>query len=644
MFLLIKKLKFLSISIALVILLIQSHVFAHRNISEITDNNILIVGQYAFDLNDSQSGYNLNNYLKAVQSAYFNEVSGKYEIYYRVGGHWYDLVGAEYTGIDQLVKVDENDINGDGTYTYWNMEPLFTYESTTLIDFDISVDFATILEDVLEQLFKTIEITGSKGELAIASIEWTIDEYEPEIAGEYLATGEILLPEYWTGEPANVSANITVEEKLELTVVILRADVLEIEEEETVTFTLEYEDQKGNPIVPETGIISYKVLDEDDEDAEVQDNAEILTIVANEITFLTSGNFKIIATVDGVDSNEVQIKVQKNSSGSGDLIDIATASNFVGALYIRDNNIYYSEIDNDENWSNEYLIGAGKEGKVVIDSNGNPHVAYTTDEDKIGYRMYAGEQWSDVLIIESNNGGICKWPDIDVDNNDNPHIIYVDTMGDTAGTQNQPDVMYAHKSNGVFSKTLLYSGNYDSGWKQGVYPAEKPPQIALDSNNNYYVFYQWRSYDHGMGVYHDRGLSIVGSTTQNLGYVGSNTNRFDIYGLEEINNKLYALYRDNTNIKLSELNINSTTGEITSKNDIVDFGASSAYSFAINNNDVVIGSKQNANLLIHFNETTQVFDDIEVKGNAVCVVFINDSFYAFYTDNTDNLIKKLEIN
>lgn len=97
-------------------------------VADIEADNILIVGKYVFDLGAEDSEYNLNNYLMAVQTAY--EVGGFYQIYYRAGGRWYDLVKAERLGggLPEEAIVNAEDVNGDGRYTYWNMVKVGTEE------------------------------------------------------------------------------------------------------------------------------------------------------------------------------------------------------------------------------------------------------------------------------------------------------------------------------------------------------------------------------------------------------------------------------------------------------------------------------------------------------------------------------------
>ncbi|WP_407356588.1 carboxypeptidase regulatory-like domain-containing protein [Methanolobus sp. WCC5] len=332
-----------------------------------------------------------------------------------------------------------------------------------------------------------------------------------------------------------------------------------------------------------------------------------------------------------------------STSPEGDLLDAAAGSDFIGVLFTRDGDLYYKQLGSDETWSSETLVnGSASEGKIVVDNEDKPHVAYTTDSGNIAYRTMDSGVWTDTLYIGSNHAGECYWPDIDVDSSNAPHIIYIDTMGDTAGTRNQPDLMYASLNNGDFNKVLLASGNYDSYWKGGSYPGEKPPQIAMDDNDNRYYLYQWRSYSHDMNVFHDRGIDVVGANTQSLGDVGSNTNRFDIHDLKIVDGKLYALYRNGAQIKASEMTIDAA-GQMTSSVDKVVFDAGSAYSLDVASSDIVIGSKDGNNLRAHYNNIPQTFTEIDVKGEAVAIVHLGGSFYAAYTDNEDGIIKVQEV-
>ncbi len=328
-----------------------------------------------------------------------------------------------------------------------------------------------------------------------------------------------------------------------------------------------------------------------------------------------------------------------NTAPEGLLLDAKGGAGFVGMVYSRSGNVYYNQVSTAGVWAGEALLGVGSEGRMDLDTSGYPHVVYTTSDGKIAYRAFDGTQWDEEIFIESNNGGTNKWADISLSSTNVPNVVYVDTMGDTQGTANQPDVITASLSGGSFAKTLFASGYYDSYYKGGTYPGEKNPKIVIDQNDRRYILYQWREYSHNMYVYHDRGLTVVGNDSMSLGAISSNTDVFDIYDLIEANGKIYALYRHSGNIKVSEMTVDGS-GNITGKTDSVIYAAGSAYSLGVNAADKVIGAKDGSgNLLTIYNGTGQTEASVAISGNGVSVVFVGGSFYALYTDNSDGIIK-----
>ncbi|MDQ2088155.1 hypothetical protein RBH29_17150, partial [Herbivorax sp. ANBcel31] len=103
------------------------------NVEDITIPNVLIVGQYAFNLDDDEGSYTLNNYLTAAGTVY--RPNGDNEIYYSVGDgeggvYWYNLVHIDEEDIElpqdgddefEEATVDASEVNGNGSYTHWNM-------------------------------------------------------------------------------------------------------------------------------------------------------------------------------------------------------------------------------------------------------------------------------------------------------------------------------------------------------------------------------------------------------------------------------------------------------------------------------------------------------------------------------------------
>ena len=48
-------------------------------VEDIAEGNLLLIGEYVFNIGSET--YNLNNYIHAIQTAYFNDTTEKYEIY-----------------------------------------------------------------------------------------------------------------------------------------------------------------------------------------------------------------------------------------------------------------------------------------------------------------------------------------------------------------------------------------------------------------------------------------------------------------------------------------------------------------------------------------------------------------------------------
>ena len=84
------------------------------------------------------------------------------------------------------------------------------YASTEVINFDISVIYGTSEVDAISQLASTVKIYGTESEEGDATIDWTIASYDGNTPADYTATGVLALPAGWSGDPANVTATVTV--------------------------------------------------------------------------------------------------------------------------------------------------------------------------------------------------------------------------------------------------------------------------------------------------------------------------------------------------------------------------------------------------------------------------------------------------
>jgi hypothetical protein len=118
--------KFLAIIVAVLLWLTSfMPVFAAPgDVSSISSKNVLVIGDYAFDLKDPS--YTFNNFLSAARTVYSSGTSN--QMYYNAGSAWYDLVANSKNG---LIKPFAGIFNGDGKYKYYNMK-VADFKSTVI--------------------------------------------------------------------------------------------------------------------------------------------------------------------------------------------------------------------------------------------------------------------------------------------------------------------------------------------------------------------------------------------------------------------------------------------------------------------------------------------------------------------------------
>lgn len=84
------------------------------------------------------------------------------------------------------------------------------YASTETKDLSIEVEYGTTTTDAINALPATIKVTGINDEEGIATIIWTIADYNGNSLGAYTATGTLTLPFGWEGEPDTITAVVKV--------------------------------------------------------------------------------------------------------------------------------------------------------------------------------------------------------------------------------------------------------------------------------------------------------------------------------------------------------------------------------------------------------------------------------------------------
>ncbi len=362
---------------------------------------------------------------------------------------------------------------------------------------------------------------------------------------------------------------------------------------------------------------------------------------------LESGDVIVVAVTAEDEETENHYKVTVVSpEAEGQLLDAEgfEGSDFTGVLYTREENIYYNQIAPDGSWGAEKFIGEGEEGRMVIDSDGNPHVAYVTEADSgydaIGYRMFDGSSWSTEELIESNGDANCSKPDIAVDSQGFAHVTYSDPEGEGGlYASGYNDIMYAENSGGTFERTLIKMGNYDTSFQDNIGDYyNKGSYITVDEDHNYYIMLHHRRYTNPMGfsAYNDYRLLISSDEGDYVlaGYNSSDDR--DVFSLNSWDGSLYALYRDGY-VQVGGIEVDG--GEITDSDVLSETEVISAYSHSISTDDVVIGSKDGDNLRYHYNSIPATLGDIEVAGDAVSIVHMDGGFHAVYTDVADGFIR-----
>ncbi|MBA1334846.1 MAG: hypothetical protein HPY66_0467 [Firmicutes bacterium] len=372
---------------------------------------------------------------------------------------------------------------------------------------------------------------------------------------------------------------------------------------------------------------------------------DTLTIKKEYLTTLTVGAATLNILFDKGDAAALTITVSDTTpiAPEGDLLSAESGPGFTGALYARAGNIYYNQADATGVWGTESLIAsAATEGRMAVDSTGKPHVAYTTSDSKIGYRMYDGSAWTNEVLIESNYSGACSKPDIAVDCNGKVHITYTDTKGDPGGYYTDAqDIMYATNASGNFVKTLIYNGYFDdyggsSGHGQYY---DKGSYITVDLSGNYYIMAHQRTFDKSPGFTDTYYYVVVKSNLGEGNISNYKYDIFDIYDLTYAGGKVVALY-NHSGFKTAELTESAGTINFTNPQALLGTSVSSVIT---DGTHIVVGGVDTGKLQVYCNDTQVVYNDITVKGSKVSIVNSGGSFYAVYTDDIDGKIKVLNV-
>lgn len=71
------------------------------------------------------------------------------------------------------------------------------------------------------------------------------------------------------------------------------------------------------------------------------------------------------------------------------------------------------------------VIGNGRPG-IVLDTDDNPHILYTTDLKNLNYSYYSGATWQNTTIFQSDQDRYISHYTIALDQSSNPHVVFQD--------------------------------------------------------------------------------------------------------------------------------------------------------------------------------------------------------------------------
>ncbi|MBN2165609.1 MAG: hypothetical protein JW717_04980, partial [Marinilabiliaceae bacterium] len=335
-------------------------------------------------------------------------------------------------------------------------------------------------------------------------------------------------------------------------------------------------------------------------------------------------------------TNSQQFIISANNNLTGDILHSGAGSDFIGVVFSHSGNIYYSQIGYDGTWHDETLLGAGTEAKMSVGNADSIHVVFNSS-GKIAYTCFNGTNWSPVVYIESNNGGACSKPDIDVDSNGFSHITYTDTKGNVGDYTDKPDIMYTTNITGSFVKTLIFNGYYElftGSDKYAVY-FDKGSYIALDKNNNYFIITHRYYFQTWLGGSEKQYSVMIKSATGTGSSIIKSSDVHNIYDITSFEDTIVALYRVST-YNTSAVEQTDALINFTNSNTI---SATSVSNVAIDSLKRVVSGINSTKLFTKLANLEHTYTNITVKGSIVPIVGLDSMFYAIYTDNADGIIK-----
>lgn len=312
--------------------------------------------------------------------------------------------------------------------------------------------------------------------------------------------------------------------------------------------------------------------------------------------------------------------------------------------------LYYGVFDPDTNdWTQEPVTPGGgpaaaaKDAAMALDSGGNPHIAYITSDDNLGYVRHNGTEWADSELIDSiafgGADGALTSPDIEIDPGGKAHISYLDAKGgythsNDYGAYEREDLIYCTNTGGTFEKTVRsYSHGWFSspdGWRNLVYA---PTKITL-LGDNYCIGVKQYQYNKWMGGQdHIYGYDLIfASASLNYEIRSASTNNdlgFRLFEMDTDGSTVYSLF-----IKSGGLYV---TGGVTEIPGATKTFAASAADMTISGGKVYYAAVSSNELLLYqdgvFEEDHTLSTAISTAHTRMATVVTGGTQYILYTGN-----------
>lgn len=197
-----------------------------------------------------------------------------------------------------------------------------------------------------------------------------------------------------------------------------------------------------------------------------------------------------------------------DSAANNTNIDVAIGPDGLPhAVYERNGNVYYCLAN-----GSEELVASGSNPAIAVGPNGVPQLVYIGSTGQ-KYTTKSGGAWQTPIDIWSANSQI----DIEVDSNNNAHIVFLGNFYTDGDSSSYADVGYTVMTNGTPSgPNLIWAGwYYWDGYGGGANYFESP-RIKVDSNGYYHISSVIHVINRGMG-WIDHNYYVIYQT--NLGGV-----------------------------------------------------------------------------------------------------------------------------